>query len=158
MIPRLEVIPERIFTGSRRKMSFALNSTGALWAGFMPLRRHVTNAVGADLFSIEVYPERFFDSFDPTAEFEKWAAVEVAEAASPVDELEMLIVPAGKYAVFTYRGHPANAAGFYQKIFTQWLPENGLELDQRPHFAVMGERYNNDSDDSEEEIWIPVKS
>lgn len=144
--------------GERRTMSFAANDTGSLWAAFMSKRKEVKNSVGVELYSIEIHPDGFFEAFDPTAEFEKWAAVEVSEATKASDGLETLSVPSGNYAVFTYRGHPAKAAGFYQRIFTQTLPENGLELDNRPHFAVMGEKYQNDSDDSEEEIWIPVKS
>jgi AraC family transcriptional regulator len=38
-----------------------------------------------------------------------------------------------------------------------WLPDSGFELDNRPHFAVMGEKYKRDDDASEEEIWIPVR-
>ncbi len=45
----------------------------------------------------------------------------------------------------------------YRNIFETWLPASGYVLDNRPHFAVMGEKYRNEDPDSEEEIWIPIK-
>jgi hypothetical protein len=32
------------------------------------------------------------------------------------------------------------------------------KLNKRPHFAKMGEKYKNEDPDSEEELWIPIKS
>jgi len=37
------------------------------------------------------------------------------------------------------------------------LPNSDYELDNRPHFEILGKKYKNNSADSEEEIWIPVK-
>ena len=45
----------------------------------------------------------------------------------------------------------------FQYIFTNWLPNSEYELDNRPHFEILGDKYINGSADSEEEIWIPVK-
>ena len=122
----------------------------------MPRRREITNAVGTDLYSIEVYPPRFFDAFDPEAKFEKWAAVEVTGFDNIPDGLETLTIRAGLYAVFLHRGPASEAIITYTYIFQTWLPASEFKLDQRPHFAVMGEKYKNEEPDSEEEIWIPI--
>jgi AraC family transcriptional regulator len=37
------------------------------------------------------------------------------------------------------------------------LPASGYELDDRPHFEILGERYKNNDPDSEEELWFPVR-
>jgi AraC family transcriptional regulator len=42
-------------------------------------------------------------------------------------------------------------------MFREWLPASGYELDDRPHFEILGERYKNNDPDSEEELWFPVR-
>lgn len=155
---RYESIEGKKFVGKRVTMSFAVNKTSNLWREFMPRKSEIATAVGPELYSIEVYPKAFFERFDPAAAFEKWAAVEVSADEDVPADLETLEVRGGLYAVFIYRGRPSEAAPFYQDIFMNWLPNSDLLLDERPHLAVMGEKYKRDADDSEEEIWIPVKS
>lgn len=154
---RIETLKEKKFVGKKLKMSFAGNKTFELWRDFMPRRNEIKNKIGDELYSIEIYPEGFFENFDPNEEFEKWAAVEAANFENVPGEMEIFTLPEGIYAVFIYRGKASAAASFYQNIFGNWLPNSEFVLDTRPHFAVMGEKYENDSDDSEEEIWIPVK-
>lgn len=156
MNARLETIPSREFVGARLRMSFAADRTFELWKGFMPRKSEIKAAVGADLFSIEVYPEGFFDTFDPTAPFEKWAAVEVSNLENIPEDFDKLTVTEGLYAVFIHRGSAIDASQTYKNIFETWLPGSGFRLDVRPHFAVMGAKYKNDDLDSEEEIWIPI--
>lgn len=158
MEPKLVVIQEKKLAGKRLTMSFAENRTPELWRNFMPGRRGITDSVGADLYSVEVYPPNYFDRFNPETQFEKWAAVEVANVDNLPEDLETLTIPAGLYAVFVHRGTAADAVGIYRGIFGSWMPSSGYAVDGRPHFAVMGEKYKNDSADSEEEIWIPVKN
>ncbi|MGK2861531.1 MAG: GyrI-like domain-containing protein [Chitinophagaceae bacterium] len=45
----------------------------------------------------------------------------------------------------------------FSYIFNTWLPPSGYDLDNRPHFEILGEKYKNDDPLSEEEIWIPIK-
>jgi AraC family transcriptional regulator len=71
--------------------------------------------------------------------------------------MQSFLLPGGLYAVFHYKGLPSEGAKTFQYIFGTWLPGSEYALDNRPHFEVLGERYNNNSPDSEEEIWIPVK-
>ncbi|MEI6947183.1 GyrI-like domain-containing protein [Paraflavisolibacter sp. H34] len=157
VLPRLEQLSPKKLVGKRARMSFAANTTVDLWKSFMPRRKEVANAAGPELYSVEVYPPHFFSPFDPAAAFEKWAGVAVAEGAAVPEGMEALDLPAGLYAVFVYQGTDAAAADFYRYIFTGWLPSSGYELDDRPHFALMGAKYKRESPDSEEEIWIPVR-
>ena len=156
MEPRIESIRQKLLIGERLTFSFSENRTRELWQSFMPRRREITDAVGTDLYSIEVYPPHFFDAFDPETQFEKWAAVEVTNFDNIPDGLETLTIPAGLYAVFLHRGPASEAIITYTYIFQTWLPASEFKLDRRPHFAVMGEKYRNEDPDSEEEIWIPV--
>ena len=140
----------------RLTISFANNRTAELWRSFMPRRKEVTNTVSNDLYSLQVYGKDFFKNFDPSAEFEKWALTEVTDFNTIPEGMETFVLPGGLYAVFHYKGNPANAAEVFRYILQEWLPQSGYELDNRPHFEVLGEKYNNGSDESEEEIWIPI--
>jgi len=126
----------------------------------MPRRKTILNQVGTELYSIEIYPPGFYDEFNPEATFEKWAAVKVSKPGSVLEDMENLTVPAGLYAIFIHKGPASAGPGTYRYIFGTWLPASDYILDERPHFAVMGERYKNDDPDpdSEEELWIPVKA
>ncbi|GET24931.1 GyrI-like domain-containing protein [Prolixibacter sp. NT017] len=154
---RIKEIPVKKLVGKRMTMSFAENQTGELWKSFMPRRREITNNVNQDLISMQVYPAGFFRNFNPTTPFEKWAAVEVNEFNSVPEGMETYVLPEGLYVVFIYHGKASDAAPFFQHILGEWLPQSDYQLDDRPHFEILGEKYKNDSPYSEEEIWIPVK-
>ncbi len=158
MTPRIEWLESKILAGFARMMTFDQHQPALLWQQLMPRISGFTGRRGKQLYSAEVYENGYFSRpFDPKTPFEKWAAVEFSSAENIPEDLKILIIPAGKYALFTFQGDTAGAGGFYANIYRQWLPENGLIVDDRPHFAVMDEQYNRHSPDSSEEIWIPVK-
>ena len=154
--PHIETMPERKFIGKRKNMSFSDNKTYELWSGFMPQRKEIRNPIGSELYSIEVYPQSFFVDFNPDATFEKWAAVEVMDFNLVPDHMETLISPEGLYAIFIHKGSASEGPKTYNYIFRAWLPASEYQLDNRPHFAVMGDKYKQDDPASEEELWIPV--
>lgn len=45
----------------------------------------------------------------------------------------------------------------FEYIFVEWLPDTIYELDNRPHFEILGEKYKNNDPDSEEDLWIPIR-
>ena len=156
-LPELRIITGLKLIGMRKVMSFTHNTTFQLWNSFMPLKKDIGNFQGHGLYSVQLYPDSFFRNFDPLAEFEKWAAMEVADFSNLPEGMETLEIPAGRYTVFHYKGSHENAQAFYSYIFQKWLPASGYTLDNRPHFEVMGEKYQHGSPDSEEEIWIPIQ-
>ncbi len=154
--PRIEYLQEKQFVGLHITMSLMNNQTIALWRNFMPRRKEIQHPVSSDLYSLQVYPKSYFSSFSPHTEFEKWALVEVSDTVNVPQDMSVFILSEGKYAVFDYKGSSQEAPSFFQYIFMEWLPNSGYELDHRPHFEVLGEKYKNNDPDSEEEIWIPI--
>ena len=138
-------------------MSLANYHVGALWGRFMPRRKEIAGTISSDLISMAVYGPNHFLNFDPCREFEKWAACEVKSFDSLPAEMETFIIPEGLYAVFHYKGLNTDF-GIYDYIFKSWLPDSGYQLDERPHFEILGEKYRNNDMNSEEEIWIPIKA
>ncbi|MFP9115222.1 GyrI-like domain-containing protein [Flavobacterium sp. RHBU_3] len=154
-LPEITTFPETRLVGMHSTMSFAQNTTPLLWQTFMPRRKEVP-AVDANLFSVQLYPQGFFEQFNPNAHFEKWAAVAVPNDAVVPQGMDALTLPGGLYAVFHYKGNPTNGSEVFRYILGEWLPQSGYTLDARPHFEILGERYKNNSDDSEEDIYIPI--
>lgn len=157
MEPRIENLTEKKIVGKRITTSFTVNRTKELWQDFMPNRKEIKNNIGSELYSIEVYPESHFVNFNPNNEFEKWAGIEVTDFLSAPADMETLVIPTGLYAVFIHKGPASKGHQTYQYIFVDWLPKSEYLLDNRPHFAVMGEKYKHEDPTSEEEIWIPIK-
>ena len=156
MTPSIEILSEKKLVGNHLTMSLANNKTSELWKNFMPRRREITNCLTSDLISMQIYPSTHFVDFKPTNAFEKWAAVEVANFINVPNEMETFVLPGGLYAVFHYKGSSSDT-NIFQFIFGTWLPAAEYDVDDRPHFEVLGEKYNNTSPESEEEIWIPIK-
>lgn len=154
---RTEILSEKRLIGKRMKMNFSHNKTGDLWRGFMSRRKEIKNNTGIELYSMQIYPPMFFDNFSRDTEFEKWAAVEVKNFDYIPDGMETFILERGLYSVFQYRGSSSDGASAFRYIIETWLPESVYMLDNRPHFELLGEKYKNDSPDSEEELWIPVR-
>ena len=121
----------------------------------MPRRKEIQNTIGLELYNIQVNPENF--DFQPYTPFTKWAAVAVSSFDFIPEGMETVEIQEGLYAVFKYKGDQSGAASFFNSIYTEWLPNSGYELDNRPQFEILGEKYKNNDPNSEEEIWIPVK-
>jgi len=153
----IKVLTEKKLIGKRITMSFADNKTHELWKSFMPRRKEIKNAVGADLYSMQVYPPMFYANFNINNTFEKWAAIEVSGFDYVPNEMEVFVLAGGLYAVFHYKGSNTDTK-IFEDIFSVWLPNSEYALDNRPHFEILGEKYKNNDPDSEEEIWIPVKN
>jgi len=159
MIVRIEDIGEKKLIGQKMNMSFSDDKTFALWSSFMPRRNEIKNVVSQDLISLQAY-ENLLDinSFDMELQFEKWALREVSTFDFIPSQMHYFILPAGKYAIFIHKGASSEAPKTFQYIFGVWLPQSEFELDNRPHFEVLGEKYKNNDPQSEEEVWIPIRN
>ena len=155
MQARIEVLGEKILVGKRMKMSLSKNKTAELWKCFMPRQNEIPNKLTVECISMQVYPLGYYANFNPNTEFEKWASVEVSDSDSVPDNMEHFVLEGGDYAVFVHKGSSSDMSTF-QFIFTDWIPNSDYQLDHRPHFEILGEKYKNNDPSSEEEIWIPI--
>lgn len=158
MQPRIVIAENRVLAGISTRMSLANNQTAKLWGNFMSKRKDIANAIGTDLYSVQVYDKGFdMGHFTPETVFTKWAGIEVKNLEGLPEGFCEFILPGGLYAVFRYKGKPSAFANTAQYIYGQWLPKSGYGLDDRPHFEVLGEKYKGEHIDSEEDIWVPVR-
>jgi AraC family transcriptional regulator len=157
MTPIIERINEKKLVGIKLSISYADYKIGELWSSFMPRQKAILNKLTNNFISMAIYKADYFLSFHPTNKFERWACVEVSAFQDVPDQLETFVLPSGLYAIFKYRGNSTEIDGFYQRIFTDWLPNTPYELDARPHMEILGEKYKNNDPLSEEDICIPIK-
>src|ERR1017187_6208940 len=155
MQPRFETLHPKKLVGRQMKMSLVHNKTGELWHSFKTRRKEIVNSIGSDLYSMQVYGPDYFKNFNPATEFTKWAGIEVEDFDHIPDGMESIVLPGGLYAVFLHKGPASSGPNTFQYIYGEWIPNSDYELDDRPHFEILGARYKNESPDSEEEVWIP---
>lgn len=156
MKPEIKTLSQKTLIGKRITMSLANNKTGELWKSFMPRRNEIKNVISTDLFSLQTYDANYFKAFNPNNEFEKWALSEVSETNEIPSGMEVFSLEGGLYAVFFYKGLNTDFS-IFNYIFSEWLPKSEYNLDNRPHFEILGAKYKNNDPESEEEIWIPIK-
>lgn len=155
MNPTIKTFPTTKFIGKNLSFTYANYRAFELWSNFMPSRKEIQNTIGYELYSIQINPDNF--DFQPETPFTKWAAVAVSNFNLVPNDMETLEITEGLYAVFNYKGNQSNAAAFFNSIYTEWLPSLNYELDNRPQFEILGDKYKNNNPNSEEEIWIPIK-
>lgn len=158
MEPRIKQLPKKTLVGKSTRMSLVDNKTREVWQSFMVDKNAISNAIGVDLYSIQIYDELdYFDNFSPQTEFTKWAAIEVDSISNIPNGFKYFTIESGPYAVFTHKGTTAEFPKTFQYILGVWLPKSEYRLDHRPHFELLGKKYKNNDPNSEEEVWIPIK-
>ena len=136
-------------------MSMTNNRTGELWHGMMQRINEIETKIDSLKYSLKVYPIDYFSAFNAQKQYTKMALVEVQNFDNIPEGMIAFELQEGEYAVFKYIGS-SHDNSIFQTIFTKWLPSSEYQLDPRPHFEVLGEKYKNNDPNSEEEIWIPV--
>ena len=142
-----------LLCGASAPMTLRTFTPWTLWPKVMPQLSRVSNRKNKDLISLRSFEG--IPVFGPTADpnFTYWGG---AEVAGPNEGLEHLEIPPGTYAVFHYKGLSSDSS-VWRYIYIEWLPNSPWELDHRPHFELLGAKYKNEDQNSEEDIYIPVR-
>ena len=157
MFLRIENLPAKKLIGKSIQMSYAENKTFELWQSFMKTRHQIKNRVDDHLYSLQDFGTHPFHTLTTNTVFTKWALAEVREPYDLPQGFEVYNFTGGLYAVFLHKGAQNDFEKIFEYIFRAWLPASGYEIDNRPHFELLGAAYKNNDPASEEEIWIPVK-
>jgi AraC family transcriptional regulator len=131
---------------------FGKNSNGeipAMWEVFNKRFAEIKN-ISASMICYGICD----DEMDSECRFHYTAAVEVDSFEGIPAGMEAKVVPAGKYLVYTYVGKIEALGGFYESIFSEWLPASGQEMDCRPQLELYDDRFMNNG---EFDIYVPIK-
>jgi AraC family transcriptional regulator len=154
--PKIKISTDKQFIGMSMKMSLVQDSTGELFKTFMPRKKEIRGLKNSNVLDLRVYDDTYFLEFNPSAVFMKYALVECNQITEIPNGMEVYDFKGGDYAVFEYKGLAADKS-IYEYIFREWLPNSKYDLDNRPHFEVLGLKTKLNDSDSEEEIWLPIK-
>ncbi|MFD9719706.1 GyrI-like domain-containing protein [Streptomyces sp. NPDC059076] len=78
------------------------------------------------------------------------------ESREGVEDMDVLTVPAGTWAVFENSGpFPQALQYLWRDVFTQWFPSNPYR--SRPGPEILRTRLSQDAAQAEAELWIPVE-
>lgn len=80
----------------------------------------------------------------------------VVSSAEAPDDMDVLTVPAGTWAVFDSSGpFPQTLQYLWRDVFTQWFPSNPYR--SRPGPEILRTRLSPDASEADAELWIPVE-
>lgn len=149
------MISDKQFVGVSKRMSIVNDTTRELFRTFMPRRKEIKHLKNSNVLDLRVYDDTYFLKFNPSAEFTKYALVECTEITELPKGMEVYDFIGGNYAVFKHKGMMSDRS-IYDYIFRDWLLNSQYNLDNRPHFEVLGPKAKLNDPDSEEEIWVPI--
>lgn len=152
MEPEIVILKEQKLYGLALDMSLVQNTTHQLFQDLMTIRSQ-KELHPIPVFDIKIYPDNYFEAFNPNQIFTKWVAIDLTSTADQ-EQLHPIHLPAGKYAKFSNPYEFGNPQ-IYQDILQKWLPNSNFQLDNRPHFDVFLPQ--KDRAHIKEEIYIPIK-
>ncbi|MBV2156147.1 AraC family transcriptional regulator [Kitasatospora sp. SUK 42] len=115
----------------------------------------ITALTGKDPLGIVSVTDDFSPNREEGSLLDYWHAVVAREDAVVPDDLEVLHVPAGTWAVFVNKGaYPQALQEMWGDVYSQWFPSNPYEA--RPGPEILQTRFVPGTGDAEAELWIPV--
>jgi AraC family transcriptional regulator len=93
------------------------------------------------------------DEMDSEGRFHYTACAEVDSFEDVPAGMDAKVVSGGKYLVYTYKGPIQDLGGFYNEIFSNWIPASKYEIDCRPQLELYDERFIRSG---EFDIYIPI--
>jgi AraC family transcriptional regulator len=140
--------------GLEAKNAMEGNAMTRAWQDFFLIREKIPEPVGMDAYGI-YYPGEEYDP-DTMQGMNYFVGIEVKETVEMPKGLMLHKVPGGYYAVFDYVGKIEGIGDAYGYIYGKWMAESGMKIASEEMFEVYDERFQEDSDKSVTEIWIPV--
>lgn len=119
----------------------------ALWTVFNQREEEIKHSLPGGCYGV-------CSEMNAEGEFSYIACDKVAQVDEIPAGMVTSHVPAGKYAVFTFKDELPTLGQFYLNIYTAWLPELGFEHDHRPDFEHYDERFMRNG---EFDIYIPIQ-
>ena len=125
----------------------------ALWQQFMLRLGEIKSATGKVVYGLcEAHP-----GSKNTEEFSYTACIEVSDFEGMPHGMIAKTAPQSSYAVFTHRGLIEDVGETLKYIYGTWLPSSEYERGEHLELQVFDERFKPGSDDSEVDIYVPVK-
>lgn len=160
----LEEIPEKKIVCFEKTSYIGDENLSGFWRSF---RQLVTSRISnvKTWYSVMLFPQgKTHRDLMGGLKYTRMAGIAWDEESTQLQGLEqesyvtkIYPLPAGKYAVFQFKGSMQSFGGFMQKVLMEVLPKQDLKFDySRPQFEVLGPEYNPLQAENQEDVWIPV--
>lgn len=127
-----------------------------LWDQYIPRAREIRNRVSScDLGLCEAIADKAKKKHPDECFY--MVCTEVKDFNEVPSGMLKKVIPAGRYAVFTHKGKIDKLEHTMNYIFGSWLPKSGEELRDAPDLEIYDQRFVADSENSELDIYIPVR-
>lgn len=129
-----------------------------LWHKLHKVKKEIPNRACMDyLVGLNDYSKIFsFEEKQPA--FDYYAAVEVSTLDQIPSKMQAATLPAGKYAVFTFRGKSQDSLQpVVDYIYKVWFPQSNCQLNEQAKYDFA--RYSEIVDEKGQnniEVWIPI--
>lgn len=99
------------------------------------------------------------DAPDPQGRIVYWAGALLRVPTPPTEGLEIKQIPGGRYGSHRLVGPYSGIGEAFPRLFGEWLPASGFEVDQRPALEI----YRNNPYDTPEaelitDLMVPIKA
>lgn len=124
----------------------------AQWMKFAPRMGEISGRVGGDSYGV-------CWNTNADCEFDYLTGVETADSANDPNGPDEVLLPAGRYAVFTHDAPISKIAETIDGIWSKWAPDCELKLATgAPCFERYTERFDPSTGLGAVEIWVPLAS
>ncbi len=161
MEPKFVELDEMTVVGLSSLVSMKCNLIHQLWERFASREKEIKN-VAIQGVALEVSFETKEIEIEGTDKKDHEFFVVVGLAVKNIDDIPEGMtykhVPAHKYAKFVHKGPISRIMETYNYIYNDWLPKSGHEYDwQACEVEWYDERFKIESEDSEFDIYVPIK-
>jgi AraC family transcriptional regulator len=135
------------------------NEIGRIWQRLMAYLeihgRHIKHVKDAEIH-YEVHIEH--EETESRGHYEVFAGMEVEKLEDVPVQLLVKVLPATKYAVFTFKGEQITS-DWSKMIFHEWMPQSGYQRAHRYGFQLYDHRFRglDNIDQSELDVYVPIE-
>lgn len=149
---RIDATPEMVVAGHNRGYTRdTAQEIPEQWRQFVPLLGKIPGQVGSTTYGVTW-------NVEPDCSFEYLTGVEISDPKQIGDDLNSVRLASRRYAVLTHKGHVSQLPATFEKIWSKWVPDCGLDVAKAPCFERYTSKFDPSTGRGEVEIWIPLES
>lgn len=149
---RIDATPEMVIAGHNRGYTpDTAQEIPEQWSKFAPLIGKIAGQVGSTSYGVTW-------NVEPDCSFEYLTGVEISDPTQIGDDLNSVRLASRRYAVLTHQGHVSQLPATFDKIWSKWVPDCGLNVVKAPCFERYASKFDPATGTGEVEIWIPLES
>jgi AraC family transcriptional regulator len=154
MEPKFKKLDDMVVVGLQTLNTCQHNVIPLLWKRFLKRESEIQHIA---LENVGVGVSFDIEKKEKGSEFFHIVGHIVGSTADIPEGMSYRRIPAHEYAVFTHRGPLSKLGETYDFIYEKWLPDSEFEYDSSNEIEWYDERFDPESENSEFDIYVPIK-